>query len=73
MSIEIRTRLACGIETKHEQAHFARAKDLAHHLRDLVAHDGEVGCRAQRADLEVFDIGIHSLRRAKQFGWSTLI
>jgi hypothetical protein len=26
------TGLACGVEAQHEQAHFARAEDLAHHF-----------------------------------------
>lgn len=47
-----RTGFTCGVEAQHEQAHFARAKDLAHHLGNLVAHVDGVGCRAQRYVLE---------------------
>ena len=33
-------RLAGGVEAQHQQAHFLRAEDLAHHFRDLAAHCG---------------------------------
>ena len=33
-----RTCLSGSIQSKHEQSHLLRSKDLAHELRDLAAH-----------------------------------
>jgi hypothetical protein len=33
-----RTCLSRCVETEHEQAHFFRSEDLAHHFGDLAAH-----------------------------------
>lgn len=35
--------LAGGVEAEHEQAHFLRSEDLAHHLGELTAHGCGVG------------------------------
>ena len=36
-------RLPCSVESQHQEAHFLRPEDLAHHFGDLAAHCGEKG------------------------------